>query len=59
MVPVPSMVPTKAIPPFNVVIDGIEDLLPGRQPGLDVICDGILNGSPFIFPAESYGVHDD
>ena len=43
----------------GVAIDSIEDLLPGRQPGLDVICDGILTGSPFIFPAERYGVHDD
>jgi hypothetical protein len=59
MVPVPCMVPTKAVPPFRVAIDGLEDLLPGRQPGLDVICDGILTGSPFIFPAEQYGIHDD
>ncbi|HZO24407.1 MAG TPA: capsule biosynthesis protein [Chloroflexota bacterium] len=58
MVPVPCMIPTKAVPPFKVAIDTIEDLLPGRQPGLDVICDGILTGSPFIFPAEQYGVHD-
>ena len=33
MVPVPCMAPTKAVPPFKVEIDGIEDLLPGRQPG--------------------------
>jgi hypothetical protein len=59
MVPVPYMVPTKAVPPFNLAIDSLEDLLPGRQPGLDVICEGILNGTPFIFPAERYGVHDD
>jgi len=58
MVPVPCMAPTKAVPPFKLTVDGIEDLLPGRQPGLDVICDGILTGSPFIFPAEQYGVHD-
>jgi hypothetical protein len=58
MVPVPAMVPTKAVPPFRVAIDRIDDLLPGRQPGLDIICDGILKGSPFIFPAEQYGVHD-
>jgi hypothetical protein len=57
-VPVPSMVPTKAVPPFKLAIESIEDLLPGRQPGLDVICDGILQGTPFIFPAESLGVHD-
>jgi hypothetical protein len=58
MVPVPSMVPTRAVPPFKLSIDSIDDLLPGRQPGLDVICDGILNGSPFVFPAETHGVHD-
>ena len=58
MVPVPSMVPTKAVPPFKLAIESIEDLLPGCQPGLDVICDGILQGTPFIFPAESLGVHD-
>lgn len=58
MVPVPCMVPTKSVPPYKVAIDSVEDLLPGRQPGLDVICDGILNGSPFIFPAERFGVHD-
>jgi len=58
MIPVPAMVPTKAVPPFRVAIDRIDDLLPGRQPGLDIICDGILKGSPFIFPAEQYGVHD-
>jgi hypothetical protein len=58
MVPVSSMVPTKAVPPFKLAIDSIEDLLPGRQPGLDVICEGILKGTPFIYPAETHGVHD-
>ena len=58
MVPVPSIVPTKAVPPFRIELERLDDLLPGRQPGLDVICDGILNGSPFIYPAESLGVHD-
>ena len=39
-------------PPFSVEIDGLRDLLPGQHDGLDVICDGILNGSPFVYPAE-------
>jgi hypothetical protein len=38
--------------PFAVEIDGLSDLLPGKHQGLDVVCDGILNGSPFVFPAE-------
>jgi hypothetical protein len=31
----------------------LEDLLPGRSAGLDVICDGILQGKEFIYPAEA------
>jgi len=58
MVPVPSVVPTKAVPPYRVAVERLDDLLPGRQPGLDVICDGILTGSPFIYPAENHGLHD-
>jgi hypothetical protein len=38
--------------PFALTIRGLGDLLPGRDEGLDVICDGILNGTPFVFPAE-------
>lgn len=30
----------------------IADLLPGNSRGLDLICDGILQGSEFIYPAE-------
>jgi len=41
-------------PPFSVEIAGLRDLLPGRHEGLDVICDGILNGSPFVYPAERH-----
>jgi len=33
-------------------------LLPDVYKGLDVICDGILHGSPFIYPAEELGLHD-
>jgi hypothetical protein len=58
MVPIPSIIPTKSVPPYKVALDSLEELLPGRQPGLDVICDGILEGSPFIYPAELLGIHD-
>jgi hypothetical protein len=37
-------------------INSIEDLLPGSHSGLDVICNGILNGSEFIYPAELYPI---
>src|SRR5215210_872369 len=39
MVPVPSVVPTKSVPPYRIEVGSLDDLLPGRQPGLDVICD--------------------
>ena len=34
-------------PKLNV--DSLADLLPGHDPGLDVICDGILHGKEFIY----------
>jgi hypothetical protein len=33
-------------------IGHISDLSPGHSVGMDVICDGILNNSDFIYPAE-------
>lgn len=30
----------------------LDQLMPGRSRGLDVICDGILRGRPFVYPAE-------
>lgn len=32
-------------------IESLADLAPGRDRGLDVICDGILTGSSFAYPA--------
>jgi len=58
MIPLPFMRPTGAWPPYEVAIGSLDELLPGNPPGLDVICDGILDGSPFIYPAEELGVHD-
>ncbi len=37
---------------FQLAIDTLDDLAPGRFPGLDVICGGILNGDDFTHPAE-------
>lgn len=55
MIPLPFMGPpqTPAVP-YSVEISGLRDLLPGRHPGLDIICDGILKGTPFIYPAERF-----
>ena len=43
---------------FNLHIESADDLAPGRSLGLDVICEGILAGKPFIYPAEIVGAHD-
>ncbi|WP_445778839.1 hypothetical protein [Shewanella sp.] len=52
MIPLDSVQERKGWPPFEVFINGMHDLEPGKSLGLDVICDGILSGAPFIYPAE-------
>ena len=55
MIPIQCIEPSKVLSPYRIQLDDIEDLLPGNDPGLDVICDGIINGSDFVYPAELYG----
>jgi hypothetical protein len=60
MIPVTQVAPTGLKEPqFRLDLSGLEDLLPGRGLGLDVICDGILKGTPFHYPAEQRGVLGD
>jgi hypothetical protein len=37
-------------------VHSLADLTPGQYPGLDIICDGLLRGAEFIYPAEEYPV---
>ena len=37
---------------FRFQIKQLDDLLDANEIGLNVICDGILNGSEFVYPAE-------
>jgi hypothetical protein len=52
MIPLEFMLPAPGWPPYRPDINDVSALMPGCSLGLDVICDGILEGSPFIFPAE-------
>jgi hypothetical protein len=51
MIPLPFIRETEKLT-FMADIGSDDDLAPGNYPGLDVICDGILEGTPFIYPAE-------
>jgi len=55
MIPLEFMQPTGGDPPYRPDIAGLADLEPGASPGLDVVCDGILEGSSFNYPAEELG----
>jgi hypothetical protein len=39
---------------FNIRLSGFEQLLPRKSRGLDIICNGIINGNDFIYPAEEF-----
>ena len=49
------MIPLSSLEPgrdeVTLGIASLDDLLPGNDPGLDVICEGILNGTEFVFDA--------
>jgi len=52
MIPLSFMEESKGPAPYRLNLRSLEQLLPGRDPGLDVVCDGILKGSEFIYEAE-------
>ena len=51
MIPLPFIRVSKS-GHFNAQIASRNELAEGLWPGLDTICEGILTGSPFIYPAE-------
>lgn len=57
MIPLPFIGPS-GTSQFTLDISSLRDLAPGRFPGLDVICDGILAGTPFIYRAEELDVKE-
>ena len=49
MIPLEFMEPAHGNPPFRLRLNHLESLKPGKSRGLDLICDGILNGADFIY----------
>ena len=57
MIPIEFMKPSAAAPPPYVVeVKTLADMAQGASLGLDVICGGILAGTPFVYPAERLAV---
>lgn len=48
MIPLEFMMPFRKL--YKPEMKDLNELTPGKSKGLDVICDGILNRSDFIFP---------
>lgn len=54
MIPVPFMQPSREWAlSYTAEITGPDSLLPGGVAGLDVICDGIMHGRPFVYDSEA------
>ncbi len=54
MIPVNCIQPGKSIY-FTLQLNNLADILPGADAGLDIICDGIVTGAPFVYPDEQAG----
>jgi hypothetical protein len=46
------MAPAQGWPPYRPEVDSLAQLAAGADRGLDVVCKGILEGSPFTYPAD-------
>jgi len=54
MIPIEIIRPTKNAYSFSFNVNKLDELMPGRNVGLDVICNGILSGRDFIYEYEKY-----
>lgn len=50
MIPLRMVAPVRGYPLLRLNLQGLDQLEAGRSKGLDVICDGILEGSEFVYP---------
>jgi Capsule polysaccharide biosynthesis protein len=54
LVPLEPLEFVEGWPPYRINLAKLADLAVGNNRGLDIICDGILKGSDFVYPAEQY-----
>lgn len=55
MIPLPFISPVEPkAAKMQLNINSLDDLLPGKYKGLDIVCDGILHNTDFEYPAELY-----
>jgi hypothetical protein len=52
MIPLEFMEPAGGWLPYRLALERLADCLPGQSAGLDVVCDGILHGTEFVYPQE-------
>jgi len=48
MIPLPFVEPKAGYPLYTLRLESLDALRPGASPGLDTICDGILERAPFV-----------
>jgi hypothetical protein len=48
MLELPFVEPTAGPARYRIALNNLQDLAPGRWPGLDAICSGILENTPFV-----------
>lgn len=59
MIPLEFMQSTGVnVPVYHAAVDDLSQLAPGASLGLDVICSGIIAGTPFVFPADRVAARD-
>ena len=53
MIPLPFIEPKTNYPIYRLKLTKLDHLFPGQSKGLDTICNGILQGKPFVFNNDS------
>ena len=54
MLPMPFLIPGKKT--YDITAPNLDALSRGASRGLDIICDGIIKGAPFVYEAEHFGI---